>query len=145
MGQRTARMAGIPMNTLHPSLPWRHHLREILRLGVPLVGNNLALAAMGTVDTLMSGRLGSRSLAAVAVGVSFYNLFLFAAVGVMMAVSPLIAHARGGSRHGEVVLYSRQALWLALRKAKAWVINFWRISARPMPLPMWCAALKTTM
>ena len=102
------------MNTLHSSLPWRHHLREILRLGVPLVGNNLALAAMGTVDTLMSGRLGSRSLAAVAVGVSFYNLFLFAAVGVMMAVSPLIAHARGGSRHGEVVLYSRQALWLAL-------------------------------
>ena len=92
------------MNTLHSSLPWRHHLREILRLGVPLVGNNLALAAMGTADTLMSGRLGSRSLAAVAVGVSFYNLFLFAAVGVMMAVSPLIAHARGGSRHGEVVL-----------------------------------------
>ena len=79
-------MAHLPMNTLHSSLPWRHHLREILRLGVPLVGNNLALAAMGTVDTLMSGRLGSRSLAAVAVGVSFYNLFLFAAVGVMMAV-----------------------------------------------------------
>lgn len=102
------------MSTLHPSLPWRHHTREILRLGVPLVGNNLALAAMGTVDTLMAGRLGSRSLAAVAVGVAFYNLFMFAALGVMMAVSPLIAHARGGSRHDEVVLYSRQALWLAL-------------------------------
>ena len=27
-------MVGTPMNTLHSSLPWRHHLREILRLGV---------------------------------------------------------------------------------------------------------------
>ena len=28
--------------------------------------------------------------------------------------------------------------------AKAWATNFWRISARPMPSSMWCAALKTT-
>ena len=116
------------MSTLAPSpsgsspsplsrLPWRLHAREILRLGLPLVGNNLAIAAMGTVDTLMAGWLGSRSLAAVAVGVAFYNLFLFGGLGVMMAVSPLVAHARGGARHGEVKLYARQALWLALAMA----------------------------
>ena len=68
------------------ALPWRRHAGEVLRLGLPLVGNNLAIAAMGTVDTLMAGWLGSRSLAAVAVGVAFYNLFMFAGLGVMTAV-----------------------------------------------------------
>jgi multidrug resistance protein, MATE family len=98
-------------------LPWRRHATEILRIGLPLVGNNLAIAAMGTVDTLMAGQLGSRSLAAVAVGVAWYNLFLFGGLGVMMAVSPLVAHARGASRHDEVKLYARQGLWLALALA----------------------------
>ena len=101
------------MVTSSSLLAWRRHAAEILRIGLPLVGNNLAIAAMGTVDTLMAGWLGPRSLAAVAVGVAYYNLFLFGGLGVMMAVSPLVAHARGGSRHGEVKLYARQALWLA--------------------------------
>ncbi len=100
-----------------PLLPIRQHAAGILRLGLPLVGNNVALAAMGTVDTVMAGQLGSVSLAAVAVGVAFYNLFLFSGMGVMMAVAPLVAHARGGHRHGEVAQYARQAVWLALAMA----------------------------
>lgn len=95
----------------------RHHARDILRLGLPLIGNNLAIAGMGAVDTLMAGQLGAQSLGAVAVGSSYYHLFLLVGLGILMALSSLVAHARGAGRTGEVASYAQQGLWLALGMA----------------------------
>src|SRR5215472_1653401 len=94
--------------------PWRRDLRQIARLGAPLVINNLAVAGMALADTLMSGRLGAQALAIVAVGVTYYNLFFITGLGVLMAVGPTVAHAYGAGATLEVGRYLRQALWLAL-------------------------------
>lgn len=98
-----------------PPLPNRlAEWQRMLRLASPLIVNNLAIAGMGLADTLMSGRLGARSQAAVGVGSSVWMLFFLFALGVLMAISPISATHIGGGRGHLIGRYARQGLWLSL-------------------------------
>lgn len=74
------------------------HLHEagvLLRLTGPLVLAQLSQTAMGFVDTVMAGRYSAVDLAAVAVGSSiFFPVYLFL-IGLLSAVTPLVAQAHG--------------------------------------------------
>ncbi len=106
-------------HTLHdqpPSLRWpqaRQDGARILRLAGPLILSNLATAGMTTADTLMSGQLGAVPLAAVAVGGNYVALFYLGGLGMLMAMSPTVAHVYGAGRAQDVGGYFRQALWLS--------------------------------
>ena len=58
----------------------------ILRLGLPLLVNNLSIGGMAFADTVMGGRLGAGALASIAVGVSYYTIFMIVGMGVTMAL-----------------------------------------------------------
>jgi multidrug resistance protein, MATE family len=88
--------------------------RAIASLGGPLLGNNLSITGMAFADTVMAGQLGARELAGLAVGVSYYNLFMFVGFGLLMAISPTVAHAYGADDVNGVARYSRQSWWLVL-------------------------------
>ena len=89
----------------HPPISYRKELGDLLRLGSPLIINNLALAGMGFADAAMAGRLGAIELAAVAVGHSVWMLFFLSALGLLMAISPISArHIGRGS--GELIANS---------------------------------------
>jgi len=45
-----------------------HELGKLMRLGLPLMGAQLAQMLMGVLDTVMAGRLGAVDLAGVALG-----------------------------------------------------------------------------
>jgi MATE family multidrug resistance protein len=92
----------------------RAHLRSIARLGGPLIVNNLSVAGMSFADTVMAGWLGANALGSVAVGFSWYNLFLMVGLGLLMSLSPLVAHAYGAGDSPRVGIYARQAAWLVL-------------------------------
>ncbi len=87
--------------------------RSILLLGGPLIVNNLAIAGMQFTDTVFAGQLGARDLAAVAVGSAFYLLFYIGGLGLLMAMSPLVAHAYGAGDNQRIGKLARQALWLS--------------------------------
>lgn len=91
----------------------RHHARSIGVLAAPLLINNLGVGGMLSADTIMAGRLGPGALAAVAVGANYVGIFHFAALGILMALSPIVAHAYGARRHHVIGSYMRQGLWLA--------------------------------
>jgi len=91
--------------------------RAILRLAGPLVVNNLVIAGMMLTNTVVAGRLGPGPLAGVAVGGSYYQMFWLFGLGVLMSISPLVAHAYGGGRDPEVGRRFRQGIWLALMLA----------------------------
>ncbi len=77
-----------------PSL-FLHEAKVLLRLTGPLVLAQLSQTSMGFVDTVMAGRVSAVDLAAVAVGSSlFFPVYLFM-VGLMNAVTPLVAQAYG--------------------------------------------------
>lgn len=91
--------------------------RSILVLGAPLLVNNLSVAGMSFADTVMAGQLGAVALGSVAIGFSYWNLFLMIGLGTLMALSPLVAHAYGAADELRVGTYARQAAWLALALA----------------------------
>ena len=84
----------------------------IARLGAPILVNNLSVTAMSFADTVMAGQLGTRDLAGLAVGVSYFNLFLFIGLGLFMALSPAVAHAYGADDTRAVTRYVQQSWWL---------------------------------
>jgi multidrug resistance protein, MATE family len=101
--------------------------RAICLLGLPLLANNLSIMGMQFADTVMAGQLGARDLAALAVGVGYYHLFLLFGIGLLMSVSPSVAHAFGASDTHGVRRYCRQAWWLAVGLAVLLVTGLWQV------------------
>ncbi len=85
-----------------------------MNLAWPLIGNNMAIAGMNLADAVMAGRLSGRDLAAVAVGNSSWVLFFLAAMGVLLAMSPLVSHCYGAGLYDRIGAYLREALKLAV-------------------------------
>lgn len=111
--------------------PWAD-VRAIARLGGPLLINNLSVAGMSFADTVMAGQLGAADLAGLAIGAAYYNLFMFFGLGLLMAVSPAVAHAYGGDRVAEVRNYVRQSNWLAVGLSILICLGLWQA---PWALP----------
>ena len=91
-----------------------NHAGTIARYAGPLLVTNLSLAGMTTADTVMAGRLGAQDLAAVAAGANFLGIFFLGGLGLLMALSPTVAHAYGARRDSEVTAIFRQGFWLAM-------------------------------
>ncbi|HEV2333545.1 MAG TPA: MATE family efflux transporter [Gammaproteobacteria bacterium] len=88
--------------------------RAMLAIGVPIIVHNLALVGMGLTDAVMSGLLGAKTLAGVAVGSSVWApVFLFS-LGVIMAQSPTTAHLYGEGKLAHIGRYARQMAWLSV-------------------------------
>ncbi|MBS0569113.1 MAG: MATE family efflux transporter [Proteobacteria bacterium] len=96
-------------------LPPRLHreLRETLTLAAPLVLGQLSAVGMNVVDTLLAGHYDAQTLAGVAIGTNVWMLALVAAIGVMMAMPPSVAHRHGAGERESIGALLRQALWLA--------------------------------
>jgi multidrug resistance protein, MATE family len=107
--------------------------RAILSLGGPLLGNNLSITGMSFADTVMAGQLGARDLAGLAIGVAYYHLHLFIGFGLLMAVSPSVAHAYGGDDAARVARYTRQSWWIVLALSVVLVMGMMQAS-RALPL-----------
>lgn len=89
-------------------------VRALLVIGGPLMATQLTQMAMGFFDTVMMGRVGPVELAAVAVGTGLWHTLFLLALGILMALSPSVAHLQGAGRMAEIGPLVRQALWLAL-------------------------------
>lgn len=92
----------------------KEEARAMLAIGVPIIVHNLALVGMGLTDAVMSGLLGAKTLAGVAVGSSVWApVFLFS-LGILMAQSPTTAHLYGEGKLSHIGRYARQMAWLSL-------------------------------
>ncbi len=100
-------------------------LRLLLKLAWPLIGNNIAVAGMSLADTVMAGRLGGRDLAAVAVGSSVWNLFFLAAMGTLMAISPLVSHSFGANNYNRIGAYVRAGMQIGVVLGIAIIAILW--------------------
>jgi MATE family multidrug resistance protein len=92
----------------------KRELRVILKLGWPILIAQFCQTAMGVIDTIMAGRYAVQDLAAVALGYSFWLPTMLAMTGLLMAVTPLVAHEDGAGRTGKAAQWLQQGLWMAL-------------------------------
>lgn len=88
--------------------------KSLLRLGGPLMVNNLAVAGMQFADAVMAGSIGARELAAVAVGGSFWFLGFTLCLGILMAISPIVSRHFGAKNFNLIGRYTRQGIYLSL-------------------------------
>ena len=108
---------------IFPSSSLLAEARANLRLALPLVAAQLLFISMGTVDTIVAGRLGAAPLAAVAVGANLWFMAFVLFLGLFMAVSPILAHRAGAGRPlAEAGRFLRSALSLAVLLGLAWML-----------------------
>ena len=84
------------------------------RLAGPLIGGQLTMVGMNTVDTVMAGRLDAEALGGVALGSSVWASIMLFSTGVLMILAPSIAQAEGAGETGRVAPLTRQTLWVGL-------------------------------
>ncbi|AXA85161.1 MATE family efflux transporter [Lysobacter oculi] len=98
-----------------PASPgWRRELSRTGQLAAPLAAGHLATGMIGLVDSLIAGRHGTATLAAVSVGTAMFWLPMMIPMGTLMALPPSISQMDGAGRRDEIAPLFRQALWLAL-------------------------------
>ena len=97
-----------------PVLTVRREAAALLRLAAPLIGAQLAQISMNLVDTVMAGQLGAQALAAVAVGSNAWMPIFCIGLGIIMSVTPTVAHLYGAQRRDEIGEVVRQGVWLSL-------------------------------
>ncbi|WP_237063994.1 MATE family efflux transporter [Microbulbifer zhoushanensis] len=89
-------------------------LSRITTLGGPLVISNLAVISMGVTDTIVAGRAGEVDLAGLALGSSIWAVCAVTLMGLLAAVSPVVAHLRGARNEVGAAAELQQAFWIAL-------------------------------
>nr|WP_314258779.1 MATE family efflux transporter [uncultured Devosia sp.] len=93
---------------------WTAELRATFALAWPLVIAQLAQNALHTTDVILLGWLGSTYLAAGTLGTTFMMPFLVGGIGLVGAVAPLVAQARGARDIKAVRRIVRQGCWAAI-------------------------------
>src|SRR5690554_2256002 len=89
---------------------------EVRRTGVlaaPLVAGHLSTGLIGFVDSVIAGRHGTETLAAVAVGTALFWLPMMVPLGTLLSVPPAVSQLDGHGRREEIGPLFRQAMWLA--------------------------------
>jgi len=89
-------------------------MRGLIGHAFPILVAQLASIGMMVVDTAVLGHVSPADLAAVAIGGGIHISLVFALVGVVQAVAPLVAHLHGARRDDEVAGILQQGFWLAL-------------------------------
>jgi len=88
--------------------------RVSFKLAMPIALGQLASMAMSVVDTLLAGRHGPLTLAAVALGSAVWSLAMLICIGLMMAIPPTVSQLNGAGNRSEIGPIWRQSLWLAM-------------------------------
>lgn len=105
--------------------PRRVDVDALLRLAIPVVTVQVGMMLMGTVDTIMVGRVSAEALAAVALGNVYSSFGIFFATGVLMAIDPVVAQAVGaGDRRGAALGVQRALVLAVLLALPVTVVHF---------------------
>ncbi len=96
------------------SLTAKAHAKEVLLLGLPLIGSHLAQMLLHVTDTVMVGWYGVTELAAVVIASSSFFVIFILGSGFAQAVMPMVASAIGRGDEVQVRRDTRMGLWLSI-------------------------------
>ena len=105
-----------PAATIIAKSTWSTEMRAMLVLAWPMVLTNLAQNAMTATDVLMLGWLGPDALAAGAIGTNLYFMPFIFGLGLVLAVSPVLAQEIGAFKYEvrRVRQTVRHGLWITV-------------------------------
>ena len=106
-------LAGNNSAANQPATSNRDEIVQVARLAAPIMMVQVGMMLMGTVDTMMLGRVNALSLAAGALGNTVSFGLLVPAMGLLFALDPLIAQASGAGEHQQVHRHFQRGLVFA--------------------------------
>ena len=104
---------------------FRHHLKSVFLLGLPLAGSHLAQLAVSITDTVMLGWYGVDELAALSLAGPYSFVFFLLGSGFAIAVMPMVAAAIANDDRVQVRRVTRMGLWLSTLGGLAAIPFFW--------------------
>ena len=99
--------------------------RQLLGLAIPVILAQVAQTSMGFVDTLMAGSVSATDMAAVALGTSIWLPVILFGQGLLLALTPTVAHLNGSGRRDKIIFQVHQAIWLAIILSILAIIVLW--------------------
>jgi MATE family multidrug resistance protein len=96
------------------SLRWVREARALTGISVAVTITMFAQLAISAVETLIVARLGVETLAGVTLALSLYLLLFLFALGVVTAVTPIVAGAYGRGDSDDLRLSGQQGCWVGL-------------------------------
>ena len=114
---------------MESSVPTRRslsaHLAATVKLGLPLVGAQIAHLAINTTDTVMIGWLGTRELAASVLSFQGFFICLMLGSGFAHAILPMVAQAGGSGDIRAVRRSVRMGLWIVALFSALSMVPLW--------------------
>lgn len=109
-----------------PSVPsWRREMRALLALATPLTLAYLGSIAISTTDVVMMGWLGPKMLAAGSLGYNLMFPLYLLGLGVVIAVTPMVAQDLGAGEVRGIRRTFRQGLWAAFTISLPFCASLW--------------------
>ena len=115
----------------------RSSFRSIVALAWPVFIGQIAVMLNSLIDIAMAGRLSATDMAAVGLGSSIFVSIYVGAIGIILALTPVIAQQYGGKDFDAIGRSFAQGVWLALllsipaALAMAWSAPWLALSAPP--------------
>lgn len=100
----------------------------LIILAIPVFLAQFAQTCMGFVDTVVAGRVSHIDMAAVAVASSFWIPGTLFGLGLLMAITPLVAQSIGAGHKEGLGRFLRQGAWLALALSVLQMAFFYGVS-----------------
>lgn len=111
--------------------------KSLAKLSFPILIAQLSLAALGVVDTLMAGQVGTDDLAAIGLGSSILFPVMMLSVGLLLTLTTLVAKQYGKQNFPQMQVFFQQGIWLSiplgiiillLLANSSWVLNLLPLS-----------------
>ncbi|WP_372367107.1 MATE family efflux transporter [Candidatus Uabimicrobium sp. HlEnr_7] len=89
-------------------------IQQLIPIIIPLTIAQITYASIGVIDAVMAGNVSALDLAAISVGGSVWFITTLFISGVLMAITPSVAHLRGADNNELIPSVIQQGLWLAI-------------------------------
>jgi multidrug resistance protein, MATE family len=96
------------------TLTLKEKIAQFLYIVVPILVTQFALFSMNFFDTTMSGNVSSNDLAGVAIGSSLWVPIFTGLTGILMAITPIVAHHIGAKNKKDVPFAVVQGIYLSI-------------------------------
>ncbi|SHG20426.1 MATE family efflux transporter [Ornithinibacillus halophilus] len=100
----------------------REKIKLFTIIMLPILITQVGMYLMNFFDTVMSGQAGAEDLAGVAIGSSLWVPIFTGINGILLAITPIIAHLTGAKANDDVPRKVQQAIYLAIALAVAIVL-----------------------
>jgi MATE family multidrug resistance protein len=112
-----------------PEPGWTGEIAAMFNLAWPLIVAQVGQIALMTTDAIMMGWLGAVYFAAGTLTVTAMHLFIIFGMGIVSAVPPLLAQAKGADDPVSVRRSVRQGLWVTIAVSALMTPVIWHFEA----------------